>query len=355
VENPVQIVILAGGQGTRFWPLSRSSQPKQFLSLGETGESLIAATARRVTPLCDGAAPLIVSNTRYRDLIHKHVPGAQILCEPVARNTAPSIGLAALMLEKRQPGTVMVVLPADHAVSDEEKLLVTLRNAIALARDEELLVTVGVEPTYAHTGYGYIKRGAKLAHSGFMVSRFYEKPNFERATQYLQSGGYYWNSGMFVWRSDTILAAFKEDLPEMYAGLQTIGAALGTAAEERVLNEVFPTLEAISVDFGILEHARNCAVVAAEKFGWNDVGSWDAWAEHFEKDAAGNLSRGEAILMDCHNCVVHSEKRLTAVLGAEDLVIIDSGDAVLVTPRTRVQDVRAVVEELRRLGKDNLV
>ena len=249
----------------------------------------------------------------------------------------------------------MIVLPADHSVADEAKLVTTLNNAVALADAEDLLVTIGVEPTYANTGYGYIRRGARLAHSGFTVNRFFEKPNLERAQQYFESGNFYWNSGMFIWRAATILATIRDEMPELHLGLMKIAESIGTPNHDAVLAEIFPTLENISIDFGILEHARNCAVVASESFGWNDIGSWDAWAQHFEKDADGNLQHGDTLIIDSVNCVVNSEKRFTAVLGAEDLVVIDSPDALLVCPRSRVQDVRAIVEELKRRGRTQLV
>jgi len=291
----------------------------------------------------------------YKDLILEHVPGARLICEPTGRNTAPSIGLAAVHLLAEDPDAIMIVLPADHSVADEAKLVTTLNNAVALADAEDLLVTIGVEPTYANTGYGYIRRGARLAHSGFTVNRFFEKPNLERAQQYFESGNFYWNSGMFIWRAATILATIRDEMPELHLGLMKIAESIGTPNHDAVLAEIFPTLENISIDFGILEHARNCAVVASESFGWNDIGSWDAWAQHFEKDADGNLQHGDTLIIDSVNCVVNSEKRFTAVLGAEDLVVIDSPDALLVCPRSRVQDVRAIVEELKRRGRTQLV
>jgi mannose-1-phosphate guanylyltransferase len=351
----IQAVVLAGGSGTRFWPISRTKRPKQFLSISTDGESLISATARRLVPLVGEEAIVVVTNVDHKELVEEHVPYAQIITEPVGRNTAASIGLAAIYLRQKNPQAIMVSLPADHAVKDEEALRRTLARAINTARDTGHLVTVGIPPLSPHTGYGYIKRGKALKGDAFAVSRFYEKPNLERAKGYVESGDFFWNSGMFAWRVDVILEAIKEFIPQLHDGLERIERALGTEGEAKAISEVFAGLESISIDFGVLEHARNCAVIVAEPFGWSDVGAWDAWAEHFTTDDDGNLLRGDTIVLDSKNCVVHSEKSLTAVIGAENLVVIDAGDALLVCPRGRVQDVRAIVDELKRRNRRDLM
>lgn len=352
---PVCIVIMAGGQGARFWPMSRMKSPKQFLSINANGESLIQATSRRVEALTPQAQQMIVTNILHEPLIRQHVPNAQVISEPIGRNTAASIGLGAIHIMKKHGDGVMIVLPADHAVKNEDVLRSTLQDAVSVAANESLLVTIGIPPASPHTGYGYIKRGAECAARAYHVNRFFEKPSFERAEKYLESGDYYWNSGMFVWRASVILRAIEEFLPELHAGLERIRAVIGTPAEPGVVKEVFESLESISIDFGILEHARNCAVVEAGEFGWNDVGAWDAWAAHFDRDADGNLLRGDVLAIDSKNCVVHSEQKLIAVVGVDDLVIIDSGDALLVCPRSQVQEVRKVVEALKRAGRMEFV
>lgn len=351
----IKSVILAGGQGARFWPISRKDRPKQFLSISSSGESLIQSTARRIEPLAGKKALYVVSNELLSPLIKEHVPYATVVTEPIARNTAASIGLAAIHALKESPDAIIACFPADHAVTDEPKLLAVLREAVALAEAHDVLVTIGIKPTFPHTGYGYMKRGTQISGNGYQVSRFYEKPNLERAKRYYESGEFFWNSGMFVWKAAVIMEAFKEFMPALYAGLVRIQQALGSKNERNISQEVFEGLESISIDFGVLEHARNCALLAAEPFGWNDVGSWDAWAENFSKDELGNLQHGDVIMFDCKNCVVHSEKRLTAVIGAEDLIVIDSGDALLVCPRAQVQEVRRIVEELKARGRNNLV
>ncbi len=353
------VVVLAGGQGSRFWPLSRCSRPKQFLSMGGGDESLIQATVRRVEPLVGADQVLVVASDRLVPLVKQHVPNASIVIEPEARNTAACIGLSAVFAAVRAPGQdpVLVVLPADHAVTDEERLRRGLQEAIVTARTADYLVTIGIPPTLPHTGYGYIKRGEALSGRVYHVDRFFEKPSLQRARKYLEQGVYSWNSGMFVWRASVILQAFAEHMPEMYQGLQEIrkalesGEQLGTSS---LINSIFGSLEAISIDFGVLEHARNCVVIDAEAFGWNDVGSWDQWAENFSKDENGNLIHGDAVVIDSKGCVVRSEGRLIAAVGLEDLVIVDSGDAILVVARENVQDVRKVVTELKAKGRTDL-
>jgi mannose-1-phosphate guanylyltransferase len=299
--------------------------------------------------------PVIVTNQLHKELIREHVPDAVIISEPVGRNTAASIALAAVHIEKRYGDAVCVVLPADHAISNSEELCRVLNDAALLAEQQSLLVTIGVRPTHPHTGYGYIKRGKAIANGGYMVDRFFEKPSLERAEQYLEAGNYLWNSGMFVWRSSTILSAIQVLMPELWQVVERLRTVVGTSAEEAATAEAFESLESISIDFGILEHARNCAVIDAAPFGWNDVGSWDAWAEHFERDAESNLLRGDVLAIESKNCVVQSEHKFTAILGVENLVVIDSGDALLICPSHEVQEVRRIVEALKVKGRKELL
>lgn len=361
MTNPdTNIVVLAGGQGSRFWPLSRCSKPKQFLSMGTDGESLIQATVRRVESLVDKGRVLVLASDRLAPLVHEHVPQARLVIEPEARNTAACIGLSAVvaLVNQDRSDPVLVTLPADHTVSDEEGLRRALSEAIAIAKTSDSLVTIGIPPASAHTGYGYIKRGEAISGRAYHVDRFFEKPNQQRAEKYLEQGGYSWNSGMFVWRASIILAAFKELMPELYAGLEEIRAALKDGeklGESAIISGIFSRLESISIDFGVLEHARNCVVIDAEPFGWNDVGSWDQWAESFVTDDDGNLVHGDAVVIDSKSCVVRSEGRLIAAVGLEDIVVVDSGDAILVVSREHVQDVRKVVAELKARKRFELI
>jgi mannose-1-phosphate guanylyltransferase len=355
------VMILAGGQGSRFWPLSRSALPKQFLSLGDSGESLIQATVRRIEPLVGADNVCVVANGNLEPLIRKHVPRAKILQEPMPRNTAACIGLAAVYALAESPGTdpILIILPADHAIKDEKRLCAALEEAAARAREDRVLVTIGIPPSRPHTGYGYIKKGRAIGGRSFAVERFFEKPSIERAQKYLEQGGYCWNSGMFAWRASVILDSFKSFLPQMAEGLSEIqsllvqkGAGSGRAGR---ITEIFSSFESISIDFGVLEHAKNCVVIDAQEFGWNDVGSWDQWAESFERDSDGNLIKGEAVVIDSQGCVIRSADRVVAAVGLKDVIVIDSGDALLVVSHEHVQDVRKVVEELKRRGRTDLV
>jgi mannose-1-phosphate guanylyltransferase len=359
-KQDTRVVILAGGSGSRFWPLSRTNMPKQFLSMGESSESLIQATARRMVPLVGEQSITVVANGGLKALVRQHVPFAELIIEPEARNTAACIGLAAVasLVGADDADPVLVILPADHAVSDEVILRKAIAQGVEAARSKDVLVTIGIPPTHPHTGYGYIKRGKRLTDRAYHVDRFYEKPSLERAEKYLEQGGYYWNSGMFVWRARVILEAFREHLPEMHAGLMQIAERFKrarAAMPDREVGEIFSKFESISIDFGVLEHARNCVVIDSEPFGWNDVGSWDQWAESFKADELGNLVRGDAVVIDSKGCVVRSAGRLIAAVGLKDVVIIDSGDALLVVAREHVQDVRKVVSELKEKGRTELV
>ncbi|MDZ4786033.1 MAG: mannose-1-phosphate guanylyltransferase [bacterium] len=355
-ELNIRPVILAGGQGTRFWPISRVARPKQFLSIAPGGESLIQATVKRLTSLCNLKDVVIVTNEKHESLVREHVPGCDVISEPVGRNTAASIGLAAINLIKNSPNSVMVVFPADHYVENVEKLLERIRVAVNVAKSGDYLVALGITASSANTAYGYIKRGEPHENPGaYSVSRFYEKPSLERARKYIEEGGFYWNSGIFIWRPEVVLKGIETYMPELYKGLIEIRDSFGKSSELRVMEDVFNRLEGVSIDFGLLEHARNCVVVESGEIGWNDVGSWDAWAYHFKTDIQNNLLRGEALAIDSKDCVVYSSERLIAILGCEDLVVIDSKDALLVCPRSKVQDVKEVVAELTRSGRKNLV
>lgn len=365
MASDVAAVILAGGQGARFWPLSRKDFPKQFLSLGESGESLIQATVKRLEPLIPRERIVVITAQHLTALVEEHTPGVQILAEPFGRNTAAAIALGAKWLSDQGFQGVMIALPADHAVKDGGRLLQTLQAATTLAAENDELVTIGIQPDRPDTAFGYIQRGAQVdgcegeSEPGgrvFSVKRFFEKPSERRARQYLESGDFYWNSGMFAWRPEVFLDALHQFLPEMYAEFQAVEFPADCESVTGIVEELYSRIESISVDFGIMEHAKNVKVVEAFDYGWNDVGSWDAWAEHFQRDSEGNLLKGDCISIDGSGNIVSSNSgRFVALVGTEDLVVVDAKDATLVCPRSRVQDVKKVVEFLQQQKREELI
>jgi mannose-1-phosphate guanylyltransferase len=344
-------VLLAGGSGTRFWPLSRARRPKQFLEL-VTGRSLLAETYARVAPLCAADRTWVVCGRDHAEAVRAGLPGlppAHVLVEPAARNTAPAIGLAALGALREDPDAVLLVLPSDHHIAHPERFREVLQTAVRAAQQGDL-ITLGIRPTRAETGYGYLRRGAEREPGVFAVEAFVEKPDPKAAQSYLADPRYSWNAGIFVFRAAALLEALRRHLPAVHAGLQQIGSDPARAAE------VFPRLPSISIDYGVLEpesaSTRRIALVAADDLGWSDVGSFAALPEVRELDARGNALSGDALAIDCADCVVLAEGgRLVAALGLAGVCVVDSDDALLVVPRDRAQDVRAVVEALKARGR----
>lgn len=340
-------VIMAGGSGTRFWPLSRRKNPKQFLPL-VSKRPLIAETADRLKGLAPLKQSYVVCGPLHAKGVLKSVKGlpkANVVVEPVARNTAPAIGLATLRVAQKDPDAVLVVLPSDQHVADVKSFQAALQTAAQLA-EQGHIVTLGIKPTRPETGYGYIHQGAPLAGGGFTVRAFKEKPDVATAAQYMASGDYLWNAGIFVFQAKTMLDAIAEHAPELSKGLKTIAAAKKAQAT-RVLGRVFPKLPNISVDYAVMERAKNIAVVPAD-CGWSDVGSFAALPDVRAADKDGNVVVGmDAIVIDSKGCIVVANKRPLAVVGMTDAVVVDAGDAVLVVPKDQSQEVRKVVEALK--------
>lgn len=340
-------VIMAGGSGTRFWPLSRSSRPKQFLPL-TSKRPLIAETMQRMTGLSTPARTSVVCGAKHAALVKKalpRLPRQNVVIEPEARNTAPAIALACAHVAHQDPEGVMVVLPSDQHVADPAAFRASVEEAIRVARTG-FIVTLGIKPTRPETGYGYIRLGEPMTGQARKVAAFVEKPNHETAQGYLVSGDYLWNAGIFVFRADVMLAAFASHLPEMIKPLDALRAAWGTRKAGSVLAREFKKLPAISIDYGVAERAPNIAVVPSS-CGWSDVGSFNALPEVRPTDQAQNVSEGETLLIDSSGCVVLAGSRLLAVVGMKDVVVVDTGDAVLVLPKDKSQDVRKVVEALK--------
>lgn len=356
----ITAVIMAGGKGERFWPKSRSSRPKQFLSLTSDGETMIQKTVNRLLPLVDMEDIFIVTNESYVSLINEQLPGIpqeNILAEPVAKNTAPCIALAAAVINKKYDDAVMMVLPSDHLIKYEELYLDTMRHAIKVAGKGENLVTVGITPTYPETGYGYISfRSADSDDMAgvYKVEKFVEKPCLETAKEYLNSGKYLWNSGMFVWKVSSIMKNFERFLPDMYEGFLKMKESAGTPGFAKTLEECFNSFKAESIDFGIMEKAESIYTLSGS-FGWDDVGSWLALERINKTDEYGNYVTGDVITIGTNKSVICGGKKLIAAVGLEDIIVVDTDDAMLICSKDHTQNVKRVIENLKICNRRDLI
>lgn len=344
-------IIMAGGSGTRFWPLSRRSMPKQFLNL--TGKDIMVnETIDRLMPVIRQEDIFVVTNAAYAEMTLEASAGRlkkdHILAEPAARNTAACIGYAAMEIIKKYGDGVMGIFASDHYIKDEAAFRQVLEAAIREAEGADKLVTIGIRPRFPATGYGYIKRKAAGSPE---VEEFVEKPDLETAEGYLQSGNYLWNSGMFVWKASVILKQFERLLPDVYAYLAEIGESMGTEREKETIAALYPKIPKISVDYGIMERAENVLVLEGD-FGWNDVGSLDTIQALYEPDENGNIVYGENVSLQSHNCISYGTDKLIALIGVEDLIVVEAKDTVLVCDKSRAQDVKKIVEKLEADGKD---
>lgn len=353
-------VIMAGGGGTRLWPLSRKSSPKQTLSL--TGERTLfqLAVERLLSFLPPDRILVVTTETQVESLARQspELPARNFVVEPLGRGTAPCIGLAALHIQYRDPDGVMAVVTADHYIRDVPAFCTLLRAAYKVAR-EGYLVTLGITPTYPSTSYGYIRVGAKLGDVQgsvyFQADAFTEKPDLAQAQTFLAEGNCVWNSGMFVWRADRILEEMGLWMPELYRVLMQLQATLGHPEYESVLRESWPSLEKETIDYGVMEHAEHTVVIPAS-IGWSDVGTWTAVMELHQCDDAGNVLQGDVVPVDTVKSMVlaHGE-RLVAVVGLEDIIVVDTPDALLVVRRDLSERVRDVVEHLRARKREDLL
>ncbi len=343
-------VVLAGGSGNRLWPASRTGRPKQFLALGaDSATSLLAATVRRLGSL----EPLVVAGAAHMDRVRADLPELPedaFLAEPIGRNTAAAIGLAAIHLRHRDPDAVMGVLPADHHIGDPAGFAAVVDRAFEVAAAHDVIVTVGIVPTRAATGFGYLELGAPLpgADDVATVARFVEKPDRETAERYLAGGRHLWNGGMFFLTARRLLAELAAHMPDTHRALTEIGDALerGRAEATEAAARLYPALPSISIDYGVMEKTTGVVALRGD-FGWHDVGSWAALADYRPADRDGNVVAATAVVHDAHrNVVVGDPDRVIAVIGVDDLVVVQSGDAVLVVPRQRAEEVRAAVDAL---------
>ena len=351
-------VIMAGGSGTRFWPLSREKLPKQFLAIGEP-QPLVAATAERMLPLCGWEGLMVVASQKHMGPVKrilKKIPRRNLIVEPRPRNTAPAIGLAAAAIAARDPDGIMVVLPSDHIIRPPGQFRKLIKAAASEAKTGAL-VTLGVVPTQPETGYGYIQAGRELrtvrGSKVFEVEAFTEKPSRPRAQEFVKAGNYYWNSGMFIFKASAIMRALAAHMPELHAGLEK---AFATPVKKRgaILNRLFNQIEGISIDYAVMEKASNIHMLPCD-IQWSDVGSWAALPGVKKLDEAGSVVEGDVLSLDSHNCVIHSSDRLVACVGLQDMVVVETPEAVLVCPVKEAQRVKLIVEELRRRKRKDVL
>lgn len=345
-------LIMAGGKGERFWPRSREDKPKQFLSFSSDGKTLIQLTVERILPLINVSDVFVVTNKRYYSLIHSQLPmlpPENILCEPIGRNTAPCIGLAAAIIEKRykQEDVLMLTLPSDHMIVDNDAFGATLECAFKEAEQHGTLVTIGIVPTRAETGYGYICFDSENEiQQVYSVKRFVEKPDIETAKKYVESGIFLWNSGMFVWKLSTIISELKLLLPNIWDRLTRISNAIGSEQYDDILNKEYSSLSPISIDYGVMEKAKSIRVIKGN-FGWDDMGSWLAVERFYGYDKDMNTIRGKAIMKNCHHVILDGKKRFVACAGLDHTIIVDTDDVLLICDSRHTDEIKSILEEIR--------
>ncbi len=357
-------IIMAGGSGTRFWPLSRETMPKQLLRIGGE-DTLIRQTVSRMLPLVRMEDMFIVTHGGLAESIGRQLSSrfnrswdGNFILEPQARNTAPALGLAALHLERIDPESIMVVLAADHFIRKADGFLDLVKKAGAAA-EQGYLVTLGITPDRPETGYGYIRSGERCPEAGLdgicRVQAFVEKPDLGTAREYVRKGGYYWNSGIFVWKTKIFLSEMERHAPTLHKGLSEIRKHIGTDREAEVIKDVFASFDAISIDYAVMEKTDRAAVIPAD-IGWSDVGSWTALDDVSERNGSGNVVNGNVIDVDSHDSIIYAEKRLVATIGLNNMVVVDTPDATLICSKDRAQDVKKVVDELkRRKAEEHLI
>jgi mannose-1-phosphate guanylyltransferase len=348
------VVIMAGGKGSRFWPRSRVAKPKQLIDIVYR-TTMLQATVERVLPMVALKHIIIVTGAEHEQLLRAQVPDIppeNILIEPVGRNTAPCICLAALHIASRDPESSMVVLPADHYIAQPDAFRTSIALAVTEAETSGSLVTIGIKPLSPETGFGYIEYAApdSCVHGGaYPVTRFHEKPDLAHARMLVARKNVFWNSGMFVWKTCTILDALQRHLPDVYHCLAAIDIAPPHSAYQRSIAEAYAKMPAVSIDYGVLEKSDQVKTVPGD-FGWNDIGSWSAVYDLSDKDAGGNVFRGAVKEIDAHNVLVDAPSKFTALIGVQNLVIVDTGDCLLVCSRKHVQDVGKIVSMLELEG-----
>ncbi len=348
---PSHAFILAGGRGTRFWPLSRHANPKQLLDF--TGEgSLLSLTLDRIEPLIPASRQWVITSDDLAPAVAQmlpDIPRDHIIAEPVGRNTAPAVALAAALLEREDPEATFAVLPSDHLISPAKVFRSSLQQALELAAAEDVLITFGMKATRPETGYGYIEAAEDLNGGARRVAAFCEKPDRETAQTYVDSRRHYWNSGMFAWRASVVLAGLERHLSDVVAPCREAAKQLGTSGFASALELAYGQVPSISIDYGLMERADNVVVLPAT-FDWNDVGHWVAMRDLWPRDAQGNAAHGEILAVDSAENIVYGPGRLTALVGVRDLVVVHTEDATLVCSAEHAQEVRGVLDRLKERG-----
>lgn len=349
-------IIMAGGGGTRFWPLSRQSMPKQLLNISGNDAMINETISRNTGLICAEDIYVIASKSQeevLKKVLARGISHSNILLEPIPRNTAACIGYAASVIKKRHGDGILCVFPSDHVISEQEKYLAVMEEACEIAAKTDKIVTVGIKPTFPSTGYGYIKYEGASEGGAKNVLRFIEKPNSSDARSYIKDGRYLWNSGMFVFRTDIILESFKRFIPKLYRQLEKLSPCIDTGRQEELVQQIYPDMPGLSIDYGILERSDDVVVIPGD-FGWNDVGSWDALGAIFPTDEDGNIVKAEHIGIGTRNCIIYGNK-LIASIGIENLIIVGTDDAMLICPKQRSQEVRDIVELLKKKGMDSYI
>ncbi len=349
-------VIMAGGRGTRFWPRSRTTTPKQLLDIiGD--KTMIQQTVARILPVVDKENILIVTNREQVAVLKEQLPDLDpnnIIAEPFGRNTAPCICLAAAKIRMEDSDAVMAVLPADHYMGNNPGFCDCIKRAGSVAAESQALVTIGISPDRPETGYGYIEfdeNNSSEADNAYKVVSYHEKPDTNKAKEYLSKGNFLWNSGMFVWKVETILHNIEKFLPEIYQEIINTSDTFGTPDFDMSLEQAYQKIESISIDYGVMEKTSSAITIKGD-FGWNDIGSWSAIHDILEKDRDKNVLIGDIISVDSEDVLVYNKNKLTAIVGMKDVVVVETDDALLICSKDKVQDVKSVVEILEKRGDD---
>lgn len=353
MNNNHYVAIMAGGIGSRFWPKSRTSFPKQFLDILGTGKTLIQATFNRYSKIVPPENIYIVTSEDYTRIVQEQLPTLppeNIVAEPFRKNTAPCIGYIAFKIHQKNPNAVMIAAPSDNHIPDEENFSNIMNKALDFVSHINALTTIGIMPSHPNTGYGYIQHeDIEVAPGIYKVKTFTEKPNLELAKAFIKSGDFLWNSGIFTWKCKTIIHAFEQHLPEVYELLYSEKEKLNTSEEKKIIEEIYSQFPSISIDFGIMEKANNVYTIPAS-FSWSDLGTWNSAHSNMEKDYFGNAVAGtDVMVFDTHDCIIHTPgKKLVVVQGLEDYIIVDTNDVLLICKKEKEQDIKDYVAEVKK-------